>query len=122
MLAFPVTRLPEKPERRKKWIWKKAGTLQTPTSRALPEWYRFHDPRFVIYVVLDDPKKQYYGSEVAAPIFARVGQFALRKAGVAPVLLSEKNVFSGQSDSVPPRESRANSSRSCGQKRFANGR
>lgn len=53
------------------------------------------DPRFVIYIALDDPKRGYYGSEVAAPIFARVAQFAVRRAGVTPILLTEKNVVSG---------------------------
>lgn len=51
------------------------------------------DPRFVIYVMVDHPKKEaYYGSVVAAPIFSRIASFAVRKAGLAPVLLSEKNL------------------------------
>jgi cell division protein FtsI (penicillin-binding protein 3) len=47
------------------------------------------DPRFVIYVVVDQPRKAYYGSEVAAPIFSKVASFAARKEGLAPTLLSE---------------------------------
>lgn len=49
-----------------------------------------NDPRFVIYVALDSPKKSYYGSTVAAPIFSRVASYALRKEGIAPLRLSEE--------------------------------
>lgn len=50
-------------------------------------------PRFVIYVAVDNPKKKYYGSEVAAPVFARIAQFAVRKAGLPPVLLHKDNLL-----------------------------
>ncbi|GIL16752.1 MAG: penicillin-binding protein [Oligoflexia bacterium] len=51
------------------------------------------DPKFVIYVAVDHPKKNaYYGSQVAAPIFSRVASYAARKEGLAPLLLSEKNL------------------------------
>lgn len=51
------------------------------------------DPKFVIFVAVDHPKKNaYYGSQVAAPIFSRVASYAARKEGLAPVLLSEKNI------------------------------
>jgi cell division protein FtsI (penicillin-binding protein 3) len=57
------------------------------------------DPRFVVYVVVDHPKKKnsYYGSQVAAPIFSRIAGFAARKAGLAPVLVSAKNLIPSQS-------------------------
>ncbi len=51
-----------------------------------------HDPRFVIYISVENPKKRYYGSEVAAPVFAQMAQYAVRKLGLPPVILSEKNV------------------------------
>lgn len=51
-----------------------------------------HEPRFVIYIAVDQPRKAYYGSQVAAPIFSRVASYAARKEGLAPVLLSEKNL------------------------------
>ena len=35
----------------------------------------------MIYVAVDDPRKAYYGSEVAAPIFAKLSQYVVRKAG-----------------------------------------
>lgn len=52
------------------------------------------DPKYVIFVAVDYPKKNaYYGSQVAAPIFSRIASYAARKAGLAPVLLSEKNII-----------------------------
>lgn len=47
------------------------------------------NPRFVIYVAIDHPRKEYYGSAVAAPVFSRVASFAVRKAGLAPVVDAE---------------------------------
>jgi cell division protein FtsI (penicillin-binding protein 3) len=42
-------------------------------------------PRFVMVVMLDEPGgKHYYGGKVAAPVFARVMQGALRLYNVAP--------------------------------------
>jgi cell division protein FtsI (penicillin-binding protein 3) len=51
------------------------------------------NPKFVIYVALDRPRKGFYGAQVAAPIFSRVASYAVRKEGLAPVLLSEKNLL-----------------------------
>jgi len=56
-----------------------------------------HSPKYVIYVAVDNPKKKYYGSEVAAPVFARVAGFAMRRAGLSPVLLTEENVIGNHS-------------------------
>ncbi len=51
-----------------------------------------NDPKYVIYVMVDHPKKNaYYGSQVAAPIFSRLASYAARRAGLAPMLLTEKN-------------------------------
>lgn len=51
-----------------------------------------HDPRLVIFVAVDHPKKVYYGSQVAAPLFSRIGAYAARREGLAPVLISEQNL------------------------------
>jgi cell division protein FtsI (penicillin-binding protein 3) len=56
-----------------------------------------HDPRFVIYIAVDNPKKAYYGSQVAAPVFAKMAQYLVRRAGLPPVLISESNVFNSHS-------------------------
>ncbi len=59
------------------------------------------DPKFVIYVVVDHPKQNaYYGSQVAAPLFSRLASYASRRAGLAPMILSEKN-FVDKEDAGP---------------------
>lgn len=52
-----------------------------------------NDPRFVIYIAVDNPRVKYYGAQVAAPVFARLGAFAVRRWGIAPVLLSESDIL-----------------------------
>ena len=52
-----------------------------------------HDPRFVIYVVVRQPQKKFYGSTVAAPVFSKVAEYAVRQAGLSPVLITEKNLL-----------------------------
>jgi len=43
------------------------------------------DPRFVLVVVIDQPQGQeYYGGEVAAPVFGRIMEEALRTLQIAP--------------------------------------
>lgn len=42
------------------------------------------NPQLVVQVVLQDPKKGYYGGEVAAPVFRDVMTFALMSRGVPP--------------------------------------
>lgn len=53
-----------------------------------------NNPRYVIYVAVDNPKKAYYGSQVAAPVFAKMAQYLVRRAGVPPVQITENNVIS----------------------------
>lgn len=50
------------------------------------------DPKFVIYIAVDQPRKQYYGAQVAAPIFAKVASYAARKEGLAATLVSEASM------------------------------
>ena len=42
------------------------------------------NPKLVILVMVDEPQQEYYGSEVAAPAFARIADFALKNLGIAP--------------------------------------
>ena len=51
-----------------------------------------HQPKFVIYVAVDSPRKNYYGSAVAAPVFAKVAKFAVRNSGMAPVVIAAENL------------------------------
>lgn len=52
-----------------------------------------NDPKYVIYVAVDNPRAKYYGAEVAAPLFSRIAGYAVRIGGISPVLLTEKNVM-----------------------------
>jgi len=81
----------------------KTGTAQkvNPNGRGyLPNAYissfagflPVNDPRFVIYIAVDHPRQGYYGSQVAAPVFSRVASFAVRRSGLAPVLISEQDL------------------------------
>ncbi|WP_413586427.1 penicillin-binding transpeptidase domain-containing protein [Bdellovibrio sp. HCB274] len=53
-----------------------------------------NDPKFVIYIAVDSPRKSYYGAKVAAPVFSRIASYAVRKEGIAPLhgTLAETNV------------------------------
>lgn len=55
-----------------------------------------HNPRFVIFIAVDNPQKAYYGSQVAAPVFGRMAQYLVRRAGLPPVLISEQNVITNK--------------------------
>ncbi len=41
-------------------------------------------PRLVVLVMIDEPKSQHSGAKVAAPVFARIADFALKRLGIAP--------------------------------------
>lgn len=43
-----------------------------------------HNPKYVIYVMVDSPKSAYYASQVAAPVFSKVASFVARKHGLVP--------------------------------------
>lgn len=52
-----------------------------------------NDPKYVIYVAVDSPKKKgYYASTVAAPIFRSIAQYALRRDGSSPVYMSDHDL------------------------------
>ena len=51
------------------------------------------DPRIVTIVVIDEPSgREYYGGEVAAPIFSRVTQSSLRLMNVTPTVFEDKSI------------------------------
>ncbi len=52
-----------------------------------------NDPKYVIFVALDKPQKDYYGSAVAAPVFAKIARFTVTRAGLSPVLITAKNLI-----------------------------
>ena len=51
-----------------------------------------HKPKYVIYVAIDEPKTRFYASTIAAPVFSKISSYAVRKAGLSPTLLQEKNL------------------------------
>lgn len=53
-----------------------------------------HHPKFVIYIAVDEPRKAYYGSQVAAPVFSRVASYAARKEGLAPLIMGDNKLIS----------------------------
>lgn len=59
-----------------------------------------NEPKYVIYVMVDEPQKKYYGASVAAPLFSSLAQFAMRKSGVAPLLISRDNVVKESENSA----------------------
>lgn len=54
-------------------------------------------PQYVIYIGVDEPQKNYYASEVAAPIFSKVAQFILTKENKIPQNLQRNHVVTCQS-------------------------
>jgi cell division protein FtsI (penicillin-binding protein 3) len=64
-----------------------------------------NDPKFVIFVAVDSPKKSYYGSTVAAPLFSRLASYAVRKEGIAPMNLaySQDKSLRTQKQNVKPK-------------------
>lgn len=45
-----------------------------------------NNPEYVIYVGVDHPREEYYASTVAAPVFSRLAEFAMRHAKISPVV------------------------------------
>ena len=42
------------------------------------------DPQLLVAIVVDEPKRSYYGSDVAAPAFGEIAEFALPHLGIPP--------------------------------------
>ncbi|MEM7645954.1 MAG: penicillin-binding protein [Pseudomonadota bacterium] len=65
-----------------------------------------NDPRYVIYVTVDSPKKKgYYATTVAAPVFREIAEFALRREGAAPVYFSDQDVLQQSVPEIEDQES-----------------
>ena len=59
-----------------------------------------HKPKFVIYIVIDGAKDNFYASSVAAPVFSDVASYAVRKAGLSPIVINEKDFISSEEAQV----------------------
>ncbi|NLT35060.1 MAG: penicillin-binding protein 2 [Gaiellales bacterium] len=42
------------------------------------------DPEIVVLAIVDEPQEAYFGSEVAAPVFARIADFTVKHLGIVP--------------------------------------
>jgi cell division protein FtsI (penicillin-binding protein 3) len=76
----------------------KGGYIKNAYISSFAGFVPANDPRYVIFVAVDNPRKSYYGSQVAAPIFAKIAQYMVRRAGVPPMLISESHVIQSQPD------------------------
>ena len=74
-------------------VSEKGGYLPNQYIASFAGFIPAQNPSFVIYLAIKDPKKYFYGSIVAAPTFANIAKYAVREAGLSPVLMSEKNVL-----------------------------
>ena len=55
------------------------------------------NPQFAIVVVINEPNAgQYYGNQVAAPVFANIASYALRLFDVAPDLMDTQGIYLAQ--------------------------
>ncbi|MBI4635813.1 MAG: PASTA domain-containing protein [Candidatus Rokubacteria bacterium] len=61
------------------------------------------DPRLVIFVMLDEPKNEKWGSEAAAPIFAAIGRDVLRYLEVPPRDAQQVQIVTGGEGSLAGR-------------------
>jgi len=69
------------------------GYLKGAYISSFAGFFPVNNPKYVVYVVVDQPSKtSYYGSVIAAPVFSRIASYTARLEGLAPVLLSEKNL------------------------------
>jgi cell division protein FtsI (penicillin-binding protein 3) len=60
------------------------------------------NPKLVMAVIIDEPQgEQYYGGEVAAPVFSRVAQGALRILNIPPDNVSDSQVHTLMADKSP---------------------
>ena len=57
-----------------------------------------HKPKFVIYVMIDGAKDNFYASSLAAPLFSQVASYSVRRAGLSPSFLKEENMILSSQD------------------------
>jgi cell division protein FtsI (penicillin-binding protein 3) len=76
----------------------KGGYMKNAYISSFAGFVPANNPRYVIYVALDNPRKSYYGAQVAAPVFAKMAQYLVRRAGLPPMQISEQNVILSQID------------------------
>ncbi len=66
-----------------------------------------HDPKFVIYIAIDEPQKKHYGSQVAAPVFAQLARYIARKAQLTPIFIDNPQILKKQNVSLDYKQEKA---------------
>ena len=51
-------------------------------------------PKFVIYLMIDGARENFYASSLTAPLFSRVASYVVRRAGLSPAFLKEGDMIS----------------------------
>ena len=64
-----------------------------------------HNPKFVIYVAVEGARDNFYASSIAAPLFSQVASYSVRRAGLSPILMSEKNLVTLSTENRTPASS-----------------
>lgn len=79
------------------------GRYSSDTFASFAGFLPSNDPRFTILVVIDSPRGNngHFGGPVAAPIFRRIAEAALRHAGVAPNVNPQPPVLVAGGQSTP---------------------
>ena len=64
------------------------------------------NPKYIIYVLLDDLDKNSYGGRLAAPVFQEIAQRSMAYSGDLPdvIFASESNKFTGETLSLKPQK------------------
>ena len=52
-----------------------------------------HKPEFVIYIMIDGAKNNFYASSLTAPLFSEVASYVVRQAGLSPSILKKENII-----------------------------
>ena len=52
-----------------------------------------HKPKFVIYLMVDGTKSNFYASSLVAPLFSQIASYSVRKAGLSPSFLRKENIL-----------------------------
>ena len=78
--------------------FKKGGYKDSEYISSFVGFIPAHKPKYVVYVVIDGAKNNFYASTLAAPVFSKISSYAVRKAGLSPTLFQKKDFILAQSN------------------------
>ena len=67
-----------------------------------------HNPKFVIYLVIDGAKDNFYASSLVAPLFSEVAFFSVRKADLSPTLINKEEILLSSQHKTKTEEKKQN--------------